>query len=111
MAKKEFLSMSREVMNLAWQFVKRNGYSMSEAMKCAWANIKVRAMMKTRIVKFYFLKVDGSTREAFGTLAEGMIPAIAGTDTRKPNDTIQTYYDTEKAAWRCFKRANLLRIA
>lgn len=107
----QFKKTMKEIMQMAWQFVKRNGYSMSEALKVAWANFKLKMAMKRRIVRFYFLKVDGSTREAFGTLAEGMIPAIAGTDTRKPNDTIQTYYDTEKAAWRCFKRANLLRIA
>ena len=110
MAKKEFLSMSREVMILAWQFVKKNGYSMSEAMKCAWTNIKVRAMMKTKIVKFYFQKVDGSIREAFGTLADNIVPATSGSD-RKRNDTVQTYYDTEKQDWRCFKKANLVRIA
>ena len=107
----QFKKTMKEIMQMAWQFVKRNGYSMSEALKVAWANFKLKMAMKSRIVRFYFLKVDGSTREAFGRLAEGMIPAIAGTDTRKPNDTIQTYYDTEKAAWRCFKRANLLRIA
>lgn len=107
----QFKNQMREIMQMAWQFVKRNGYSMSEALKVAWANFKLKLAMKSRIVKFYFIKVDGSTREAFGTLAQGMIPAIAGTDTRKPNDTIQTYYDTEKQAWRCYKKANLLRIA
>ena len=56
----EFKNISREVMTLAWQFVKRNGYTMSEALTTAWRNMKVRAMMKTRIVKFYFQKVDGS---------------------------------------------------
>ena len=98
-------------MKLAWQFVRRNGYTMAEAMKVAWLNMKLKAAMAKRIVKFYFIKVDGSTREAWGTLAQGMIPTIAGTDTRKPNDTIQTYYDSEKQAWRCFKKANLLSIA
>lgn len=107
----QFKRQMAEIMQMAWQFVKRNGYSMSEALRIAWANFKLKLAMKSRIVKFYFIKVDGSTREAFGTLAQGMIPAIAGTDTRKPNDTIQTYYDTEKQAWRCYKRANLLRIA
>ena len=29
----------REVMNLAWQFVRKNGYTLSEALKCAWANL------------------------------------------------------------------------
>jgi len=108
---KEKRNMLREVLNLAWQFVRRNGYSMSEAMRCAWANIKLRRAMTGRIVRFYFQKVDGSLREAFGTLAEGIIPAVAGTDTRKKNDTVQTYYDTEKQEWRCYKKANLMRIA
>lgn len=30
---------------------------------------------------------------------------------RKANDTLQTYYDAEKGEYRCFKRANLIRIA
>ena len=101
----------REIMLTAWQFVRKNGYTMSEALKCAWANLKLRKAMAKRIVRFYFQKVDGSVREAFGTLAEGIVPPISGTDSRKKNDTVQTYYDTEKEAWRCYKKANLLRIA
>ena len=100
----------REVMNTAWQFIKRNGYSKREALKVAWANIKLKAQMKGRIVKFYFQKIDGSVREAFGTLAENIVPPTQGTG-RKQNDTCQTYYDTDKQDWRCFKKANLLRIA
>lgn len=99
----------REIMSLAWQFVRRNGYTMSETMKCAWANIKLKAAMKQRIVKFYYQKVSGEIREAFGTLKEGMVPDTLGTG-RKPNDTLFTYYDTERDAWRSFKRANLLSI-
>lgn len=97
-------------MTLAWQFVKRNGFTMSEALKAAWANIKLKAAMKNRIVKFYFQKVDGSVREAYGTLKDNLIPAIAGTDNRKRNDTVQVFYDTEKQEWRCFKKANLISI-
>lgn len=101
----------REVMNLAWQFVKKNGYSLSEALKCAWANYKLRAEFQKRIVRFYFRKVDGSIREAFGSLSEKIIPQTAGADNRKKNDTVQTYFDTEIGEWRCFKVANLIRIA
>ena len=64
----QFKSLMREVMRMAWQMVKKNGYSMSEALKTAWMNIKLKAAMKERIVKFYFQKVDGSIREAYGTL-------------------------------------------
>lgn len=98
------------IMNLAWQFVKKNGFTMSTALKTAWVNFKLKAEMKKRIVKFYFQKVDGSIREAFGTLAENLLPATQNTG-RKPNETIQVYFDTEKEEYRCFKRANLLRMA
>lgn len=98
-----------DIMSLAWQFVKRNGFTMSEALKVAWANMKLKAAMKQRIVKFYFQKVDGSMREAYGTLKENLIPATSG-DNRKRNDTVQVYFDTEKQEYRCYKKANLISI-
>lgn len=98
-----------DIMSLAWQFVKRNGFTMSEALKVAWANMKLKATMKQRIVKFYFQKVDGSIREAYGTLKENLIPATSG-DNRKRNDTVQVYFDTERQEYRCFKKANLISI-
>lgn len=97
-------------MTQAWQFVKRNGMSMSEALRIAWRNAKLVANMRLGIVKFHFVKVDGSVREAYGTLAEGIMPTCTSTRSRKANDSVQTYYDTEKAEFRCFKRANLLSI-
>ena len=99
-----------EIMTLAWTFVKRNGFTMSEALKVAWANMKLMKQMKERIVKFYFQKMDGSVREAYGTLKENLIPATSG-DNRKKNDTVAIYFDTEKQSWRSFKKANLLNIA
>ena len=100
-----------EIMTAAWSFVRKNGYTMAEALKVAWANFKLRKAMATKIVRFYFRKVDGSIREAWGTLAADRVPATNGTSDRKKNDTCQTYYDTEKEAWRCFKKANLMSIA
>ena len=98
------------VMQLAWQFVKTNGMSLSEALRTAWRNVKLRAAMAVRIVKFYFQKVDGTTREAYGTLAERLLPPTQGVE-RRANDTVQTYFDTERHEYRCFKKANLLSIA
>ena len=102
-----FKNQMREVMSLAWQFVKRNGYSMSEALKVAWANLKLKVKMQKGIAKFYFKKVDGSTREAYGTLKASLLPETKGSE-RKPNDTTQTYFDTEMQEYRCFKKANLV---
>ena len=64
--------------------------------------------MRNRIVKFYFKKVDGSIREAYGKLKSDLIPATG--DDRKRNDTVQTYFDTERQQYRCFKRLNLVKI-
>ena len=108
MSTKNFL---HEVMSLAWQFVRKNGFTMSEELKCDWANMKLKLQMKSKIVKFYFQKVDGSVREAYGTLNEKLMPTITGTDNRKKNDTVQTYFDTERQEFRCYKKANLLKIA
>jgi len=102
-----FKSELSKIMKLAWQMVKRNGFTMSEALKKAWANIKLKARMHNGIVKFHFQKVDGLVREAYGTLVESYFPAFKG-DARKANDTLTTYYDTEKQGWRCFKVANLI---
>ena len=102
-------NLHRNVMNLAWQFIKRNGFTLAEALKTAWANIKLKREMAKRIVKFYFQKIDGTLREAYGTLKENLLPPTQGTG-RRANDTTQVYYDTEKQEYRCFKRANLVRI-
>lgn len=99
----------REIMSLAWSFVQRNGYTMSEALRCAWANIKLRALLHTKIVEFYFKKTDGTLRQAFGTLKEGLVGETKGTG-RKPNDNVQVYWDTEKEEYRSFKKCNLVRI-
>lgn len=100
----------KDIMLLAWSFVKHNGFTMAEAMKTAWRNYKLKSAMYGRIVKFYFVKVDGSLREAYGTLKDNLVPATQGAG-RRTNDTLQTYFDTEKGEWRCFKKANLVRIA
>lgn len=102
--------MKSQVFSLAWQFIKKNGYTLSEALKCAWANIKLRKQMAEKIVKFRFSKVDGTIREAYGTLMANILPQSKGTG-RKQNDAVQTYFDTEKGEYRCFKKANLIAIA
>lgn len=95
-----------KVMNLAWDFVKKYGLNLSDALKKAWANIKLRARLTNGIVEFRFVKTDGSIRLAFGTLKADLVPPTVGSD-RQRNDMVQAYYDTEKGAWRCFKKVCL----
>ncbi len=105
----KFRSQLKEVMQMAWSFVRKNGYSMSEALKCAWANLKLKAALKVKIVEFYFKKTDGTLRQAFGTLMSDRVPETKG--TKETADNCQVYFDCEKEEWRCFKKCNLIKIA
>lgn len=100
----------RAIMQLAWQFVKRNGIELAEALRKAWQVFKLKAQMAKGIVRFYFRKVDGTIREAYGTLKAELMPEIKGSDNRKKNDSVQVYFDTEKQEFRCFKLANLIAL-
>ena len=98
----------KSVMNLAWQFFRQTGKSFSECLSLAWQNSKLVEKMKHEIVKFYFQKVDGTIREAWGTLRSDILPTDYANDRRAKNNTIQVYFDTEKREFRCFKKLNLI---
>ena len=106
MKTKQFLS---GLMKQAWMLVKTYGFTMAEAMKQSWAIAKLRNAMRKGIVKFMYEKLDGSIRTAWGTLQESLLPASVGTG-RKPNETLVTYYDTEKGSYRSFKAANFIKV-
>ncbi len=96
-----------QIMRMAWRFFRTTGECFAECLKKAWANFKLVQKMKQGIVKFYFQKVDGSIREAYGTLSSKIVPSTTKEDKRAKNDTIQVYFDTEVQDWRCFKKLNL----
>lgn len=100
----------RDIMRIAWQLIRKNGFTMSEALKTAWLNFKLKMKMRYGIVKFYYQKISGEIREAYGTLRADLMPQTKGAD-RKPNPTVQVYYDSEREEYRCFKIANLVKIA
>lgn len=50
--------MRSKVFQLAWDFIHNNGYTKSEALRCAYANVSLVAKMQDNIVKFYFKKRD-----------------------------------------------------
>lgn len=84
------------------------------------ANIKadlaadLREEMLTRVVEFDFIKKDGSTRHAYGTICPELLPPAPESDgnqkkaTSAPNYSCFRYYDTEEQAWRAFSVVNLV---
>ena len=106
----EFKNKMRDLMKRAWMLVKVYGFSMADAMKQAWLVLKLKTALKNGIVKFMYAKLNGEVRTAWGTLKDGLIPETKGTE-RKKNESLITYYDNEKQAYRSFKMANLIKIA
>ena len=105
-------SVKSRVFTMAWGFIKRNGYSLSKALKTAWNNIKLSKAMKTQVVQFFYTKAStGETRQAFGTMKTDVVSdKIKGTGTRKASNDLITYYDTISEGFRSFKSFNLISV-
>ena len=80
---------------------------MSECEQQAQQIAKLCREMKTRIVEFYFIKKDGTVRQAFGTLQDEIIlPLISDTSNREPRPDVVTYFDTRVQQFRSFRKEN-----
>lgn len=68
------------------------------------------SLLKENVLYLKFKKVDGTIREANGTLKEGIvIPYQKKTTVVKEfNDNIIHYWDTDKNEWRSFKHENFI---
>lgn len=98
-----------QVCKLARRFERENRMSLSEAMRLAWQNLKLKVAMGCRCVRFTFTKKSGEVRNAFGTLLQGVLPEGKNSG-RKQSENAQVYYDIEVQGYRSFVKANLLSV-
>lgn len=83
--------------------IKSQFNSFADALRQAWKVLKLSIRLKKETVSFRFKKVDGSIREAIGTLN---VQYERKTDSAPKFDTV-AYYDLEANGFRSFKTANL----
>ena len=77
----------------------------SEAVRLAWQMYYIRKAMSNGIVEFYYLKSDGTVRQARGTLCNFLMP-----EDKRPKGIVNThtgysaiaYFDLDKGEWRSF---------
>ena len=99
--------MSERVIADAKRINEITGRPMTECENQAMQIAECVKAMKTRIVEFYFVKKDGTVRQAFGTLQDSVIlPLIKDTSNREPRPDLVTYYDTVKQQFRSFRKEN-----
>lgn len=88
-------------------FITKCSMAIDEARSVADMNCRLCDALSTHEVRFKFKKVDGSVREAHGTMKANVIPEIKGTGRPLAYD-LQLYYDLDKSAFRSFKKQNLI---
>lgn len=89
------------------------GLNRSEALKQAWRILRLKRQLIEGVATFTYTKVDGSTRQATGTLSNVLLndcENIANTEITADLSNMK-YYDLEANGWRCFKVANLVEVA
>lgn len=98
------------IMSEAHSIKSITGCTISEALKKAWLNEKLSRAMRERVCHFFYQKVSGEIREAYGTMMPSCIEGLVnGRGSRKPNT--KTYFDTEKGEFRCYKSFNIISFA
>lgn len=97
------------IMSEAHRIVSITGMTLSEALKKAWMNAKLLISMKKRVCHFFYKKISGEVREAYGTMMDRVIEGKVNGNGKRGKDCF-TYYDTAADGFRCFKTYNIIAI-
>ena len=101
--------MKTQIFKNAWKYAKELGITFAYALKRAWREFKLNAMLNKGIALFTFMKKDGTIREAAGTRSLEIIPAeFHPKGTGKASDKVICFFDMEAFAWKCFSKDSLL---
>ena len=78
----------------------------SDCLRHAWKLAKLKFAMLRGVVEFQYRKIDGSIRNAIGTMKSDLFSyEYKG---QKSNYGVMPYYDLEAGQFRCFKLENLI---
>lgn len=98
------------VMNHATHIHQSTNMTWSAALRKAWTLYRLAKAMRRGTVKFFYEKVDGSARVAYGTLC-GLPAGITSKGAKRSNPGTMCYWDTKKAAFRSFRVENFIAVA
>lgn len=94
-----------DVLRLTWQLVRDASLSFSEALKKAWATLRLKAEMLIKPVSFFYRKGDGTERFAVGHYSS----ATPSDGNNKPaSPLVVRYFDTLAHGWRSFRIDRLI---
>ena len=72
----------------------------------------IQSLLKTKVCKVVFEKLDGSERTMICTLKEDLLPSLAEAKiTKKPNETVMPVWDIEAQSWRSFRVDSVIEFS
>ena len=102
----------QRVMHWAHAIYKSGFYTWSNALTEAWTIHYLREYLSRGIVRFTYVKKDGTLREARGTnnhdiippskMPKGVLARQVALGLKQPNYRSVPYYDLDKEEWRAF---------
>jgi len=92
------------VFRTAWR-VAGSFKSFADALRYAWRVAKLRLRMLAGAAGFAYRKVDGTVREAFGTLCG---PFAAAKGSGRASAGTLAYYDIDAGGWRSCRLENVI---
>ncbi len=104
-----------QVFTTAWQLVKTEDLSLSQALRRSWREHKCKALLellRSSVLSITFRKVDGTVTTRVGTRSAQLVPTEAqpkGYGSSKSFDVIP-FYSLSDHAWRSFRTDSIIRI-
>jgi hypothetical protein len=103
-------------MQKAWTLVKETGISLSQALKDAWALVKlqaVKALMRAGTVSVTFRKVSGEVTTRTATRNMDLVPAEKHPKISKETEYVWSlpFFDLGCNGWKCLKAENILSFS
>lgn len=72
----------------------------------------IQSLLKTKVCKVVFEKIDGSERTMICTLKEDLLPTLGESKTTKtPNETVMPVWDVEAQSWRSFRVDSVIEFS
>ena len=101
--------MKSEIFKAAWQMLKDKLFTtFAAALKAAWNRFKLLAKLRKGVAYFSFLKADGSTRVAVGTLREGNFNYESKGKNGVSKIGLIKFWDIENRAFRSLNIENFI---
>jgi hypothetical protein len=72
----------------------------------------IQSLLKTKVCKVVFEKLDGSERTMICTLKEDLLPTVVESKTKKtPNEKVMPVWDIEAQSWRSFRVDSVIEFS